>query len=144
MQARVEFSFCEKLQLDCLQGSNWPCCSALSTRDRSQEGIEGDRGGFNLLTPLRNLMTQSCFPTNFPSTGSLVGSNRSHIGVKDGGRQPSLQPLLQKGQYDSDRALPRVFSVRRAPFDEQVQLQGVSVSRRQCSRRSDGVDSLLG
>ncbi len=33
------------------KGSNGPCCSALSTRDRSQEGIEGGRGGFNLLAP---------------------------------------------------------------------------------------------
>ncbi len=74
VQAGVEFSFYEKLQLDCLQGSNWPCCSALSTRDRSQEGIEGGRGGFNLLAPLRNLMTQSCFPTNFPSTGSWLAT----------------------------------------------------------------------
>ncbi len=142
MQAGVDFSFCEKLQLDYLQGSNWPCCSALSTRDRSQEGIEGGRGGFNLLAPLRNLMTQSCFPTNFPSTGSGLAAIVATY-VKDGGRQPSLQPLLQKGQYDSDRALPGVFSVRRIPFNEQVQLQGVSVSRRQSSRRSDGVDSLL-
>ncbi len=74
VQAGVEFSFCEKLQLNCLQGSNWPCCSALSTRDRSQEGIEGGRRGFNLLAPLRNLMTQSCFPTNFPSTGSWLAA----------------------------------------------------------------------
>ncbi len=36
----------------------------------------------------------------------MVGSNRSHIDFKGGGRQLSLQPLLQKGQYDSDRALP--------------------------------------
>ncbi len=61
-------------QLDCLQGSNWPCCSALSTRDRSQEGIEGGRVGFKLLAPLRNLMTQSCFPTNFPSAGSWLAA----------------------------------------------------------------------
>ncbi len=83
-------------------------------------------------------------PHQLPIHGVVVGSNRSHIGVKDGGRQPSLQLLLQKGQYDSNRALPGVFSVRRAPFDEQVQLQGVSMSRRQSSRRSDGVDPLLG
>ncbi len=31
-----------------------------------------------------------------------------------------------------------VFSVRRAPFNEQVPLQGVSMSRRWRSRRSDG------
>ncbi len=27
------------------KGSNGPCCSALSTKDRSQEGIEGGGGG---------------------------------------------------------------------------------------------------
>ncbi len=59
-------------------------------------------------------------PHQLPIHGVVVDSNRSHIGVKDGGRKPSLQLLLQKGQYDSDRALPGFFSVRRAPFDEQV------------------------
>lgn len=43
---------------------NGTFCSTLSTRVRSQKGIGGDRGGFNLLAPLRNLMTMSCFPTN--------------------------------------------------------------------------------
>ncbi len=33
--------------------------------------------------------------------------------------------------------------MRRAPFDEQVPLQGVSMSRRRCSRRSDGVNYLF-
>ncbi len=112
------------------KGSNGPCCSALSTRDRSQEGIEGGRGGFNPLAPLRNLMTRSCFPIDFPSTGSFKG----------GGRQTSLQPLLQKGQHDSDRTFPGVFAMRRAPLDEQVPFQGLSVSCRRYSRRSDGVN----
>ncbi len=62
----------------------------------------------------------------------LVGSNRSYVDFEGGGRQPSLQSLLQEGQHDSDRALPGVFSVKRAPFDEQVPLQGVSMSRRRC------------
>ncbi len=74
----------------------------------------------------------------------MVDSNRSYIDFEGGGRQPSLQPLLQEGQHDSDRAIPVVFSVRRAPFNEQVPLQGVSMSRRWRSRRSDGVDYLLG
>ncbi len=34
--------------------------------------------------------------------------------------------------------------MRRAPFDEQVPLQGVSVSRRRCSRRSDRCQLPLG
>ncbi len=143
MQTGVEFSFCEKHQLDCLQGSNWPCCSALSTRDRSQEGIEGEPCRIQPSRSPKEPDDPVMLPHQLPICGVVVGSNRSHIGVKDGGRQPSLQPLLQKGHHDSDRALPGVFSVRRAPFNEQVQLQGVSMSRRQCSRRSDGVDSLF-
>ncbi len=35
-------------------------------------------------------------------------------------------------------------SVRRAPFDEQVPLQGVSMSRRRRSRQSEGVDHPMG
>ncbi len=81
-------------------------------------------------------MTQSCFPNDFPSTGS----NRSYIDFEGGGRQPLLQHLLQEGQHHSDRALTGVFSVRRAPFDKQLPLQGISMSLRQRSRRSDGVD----
>ncbi len=54
------------------KGSNRPCCSAVSTRDRSQEGIEGGVKDLFFAAPLRNLMTQSCFPTDFPSTGSWL------------------------------------------------------------------------
>ncbi len=72
-------------------------------------------------------------PQRRPVHGVMVSSNCSHIDLKGGGRQPSLQPLLQKGQHDSDWALPGVFSVRRAPLDEQVPLQGVSMSRRRRS-----------
>ncbi len=57
----------------------------------------------------------------------VVGSNRGYVEGQ----------LLQEGQHDSDRASPGFFSVKRAPFDEQVPLQGVSMSRRRCSRRSD-------
>ncbi len=45
-------------------------CRALGTNAKSQEGREGGLGVFNLLTPLRNLTTRSCFPTDLPSTGS--------------------------------------------------------------------------
>ncbi len=83
-------------------------------------------------------------PHRLPFHRVVVGSNRGHVDLEGGGRQPSLQPLLQEGQHDSDQASPGVFSVRRAPFDEQVTLQGVSMSRRWCFRRSDGVDYLLG
>ncbi len=61
-----------------------------------------------------------------------------------GNRQPSLQPLLQKGKHDSDRASPGVLSVRRTLLGEQVQSQGVSVSRRWCLPQSDAIHYLLG
>ncbi len=83
-------------------------------------------------------------PHRLPFHGVVVGSNCNYIDFEGGGRQPSLQPLLQEGQHDSDRAHPGVFSMRRAPFDEQVPLQGIGMSLRRCSRRSDGVDYLLG
>ncbi len=105
---------------DC-KGSNGTCCSALSTRDGSQEGIEGGRRGFNLLAPLRNPMTRSCFPTDFPSMGTWLAAIAA-TDFKGGGRQHLLQPLLQKGKHDSDRASLGVFLVRRTPLDEQVPL----------------------
>ncbi len=83
-------------------------------------------------------------PHRLPLHGVVVGSNHSYIDFEGGGRQPSLQPLMQEGQHDSDRALPGVFSVRSAPFDEQVSLKGLSMSRRLRSRRNDGVEYLLG
>ncbi len=118
------------------------CCSAVSTRDRSQEGIEG--GMKDLSCPPKETDDPVMLPHRLPFHRVVVGSNRSYVDFEGGGRQPSLQPLLQEGQHDSDRALPGVFSVKRAPFDEQVPLQGVSMSRRRCSRRSDGVAYFLG
>ncbi len=72
-------------------------------------------------------------PHRLPFHGVVVGSNRSYIDFEGGWTQPLLQPLLQEGWHDSDRALPGVFSVRRKQFDEQVPLQGVSMF---CRRRS--------
>ncbi len=83
-------------------------------------------------------------PHDIPSTRSWLAAIAAYIDFEGGGRQPSLQRLLQEGKHNSDRALPGVFSVRRALFDEQVPLQGVSMSRRRCSHRSDGADYLLG
>ncbi len=58
------------------KGSNGPCCSALSTRDRSQEGIEGGRGGFNLLAPpLRYLMIKSSMILHNVCARRLTGGN---------------------------------------------------------------------
>ncbi len=54
---------------DC-KGSKGAIWSARSTRARSQEGMEGGRGGFNRLAPLRNLTTRSCLPIDLPSMWS--------------------------------------------------------------------------
>ncbi len=51
--------------------------------------------------------------------------NSGNIHFYGGGRQPSLQPLLEEGKHSSDRACPGVFPVRRAPFNKQVPLQGI-------------------
>ncbi len=85
MQAGVEFSFCEKLQLDCLQGGPWRIQPSRSPKEPDDPVM---------------------LPHQLLIHGAMVGSNRSHIDVKDGERQPSLQPLLQKGQYDSDQPDP--------------------------------------
>ncbi len=44
---------------------------------------------------------QVMLPHRLPFDGVMVGSNRGHLDFKGGGRQPSLQPLLQEGQHDS-------------------------------------------
>ncbi len=54
---------------DC-RGSKGSSFKAVRTEGRSQEGTRWGCGGFNLLAPLRNLMTKSCFPTDLPSTAS--------------------------------------------------------------------------
>ncbi len=54
---------------DC-RGSKGSSFKAVRTEGRSQEGTRWGRGGFNLLAPLRNLTTKSCFPTDLPSTAS--------------------------------------------------------------------------
>ncbi len=49
-------------------------------------------------------------PHRLPFHRVVVGSNRGHVDLEGVGRQPSLQPLLQEGQHDFDRASPGVFS----------------------------------
>ncbi len=51
-------------------GSQGPLWSPARTIERSQEGLRGSLGGFNLLAPLRNLTMRSCFPRDRPSTAS--------------------------------------------------------------------------
>ncbi len=54
---------------DC-RGSKGSCFKAVRTKGRSQEGTRWGHRGLNLLVPLRNLMTKSCFPTDLSSTAS--------------------------------------------------------------------------
>ncbi len=56
--------------------------------------------------------------------------NSSNIHFEGGGRQPSLQPILQQREHDYDRASTGVLPAGRTPIDEQVQLQPVRVSCR--------------
>ncbi len=79
------------------KGSNGPCCSALSTKDRSHEGIEGGRGGFSLVAPPKEPDDPVMLPHRLPFHRVVVGSNHGHVDLEGGGRQPSLQPLLQEG-----------------------------------------------
>ncbi len=83
------------------KGSNGPCCSALSTKDRSQEGIEGGGGGgawrIQPSSPPKEPDDPVMLPHRLPFHRVVVGSNRGHVDLEGGGRQPSLQPLLQEG-----------------------------------------------
>ncbi len=69
-------------------------------------------------------------PHRLPFHRVVVGSNRSHIDFKGERRQPSLQPLPARRTARLWSGTSGVFSVRRAPLDKQVPLQGVSMSRR--------------
>ncbi len=88
---------------DC-RGSKGAPLKAARTEGRSQEGTRWGRGGFSLLAPLRNLMTRSCFPRDLPSTASWCAAIAATYTFEGGGRQPSLQPILQERKHDCDRA----------------------------------------
>ncbi len=93
----MEASASRNLGSTVYKGSNGPCCSALSTKDRSQEGIEGGLGGFSLLAPPKEPDDPVMLPHRLPFHRVVVGSNRGHVDLEGGGRQPSFQPLLQEG-----------------------------------------------
>ncbi len=117
---------------DC-KGSNGRCWGVLSTRVRSQESLEGGREGFKEpWNPPKEPNDQVVLSYRLSLHGVVISRNSSNLDFKGYGRQPSLQPLLQKGKHNSDRASPGVLSVRRTPLDEQVPLQGISVSHRWC------------
>ncbi len=86
---------------------------------------------------------QVVFPCFLTIHGVVVCRYRSNVYFKGGGRQPSLQPLLQKGKHSPDRASPEVLSVRGIPLD--MGAIGCSVSdlssltlNRVCARRLTG------
>lgn len=54
---------------DC-KGSNGSLCRAWKTTKRSQEGMRYGLRGFNLRTPLRNLIIRLCFPNDLSFTVS--------------------------------------------------------------------------
>ncbi len=88
MQAGVEFS---------LRETSTPLLAS------AQMGIEGwgggGHGGFKLSYPPKEPDDPVMLPHQLPFHGTVVGSNRSYIDFEGGGRQPSLQPLLQEGQH---------------------------------------------
>ncbi len=49
--------------------------------------------------------------------------NSGDIHFEGGGRQPSLQPILQERKHDCDRASTGVLPAGRTPIDEQVYLE---------------------
>ncbi len=65
--------------------------------------------------------------------------NSGDIHFEGGGRQPSLQPILQERKHGCNRASMGVLPAGRTPIDEQVPLQPVSLSCRQGPGRSDSV-----
>ncbi len=85
MQAGVEFS---------LRETSTPLLAS------AQMCIEGWGGGIQtFLPPYREPDDPVMLPHQLPFHGTVVGSNRSYIDFEGGGRQPSLQPLLQEGQH---------------------------------------------
>ncbi len=72
-------------------------------------------------------------PHRSPLYEVVVGGNSSNVNLKGGGRQPTLQPLLQEGQYSSDATSPGVLAVRGTPFDKQAPLQRIGPSCGRCS-----------
>ncbi len=84
-------------------------------------------------------MTRSCFPRDLPVYCIVMCGDSGDIHFEGGGRQPSLQPILQERKHDCDRASTEFLPAGRTPIDEQVPLQPVSLSRRQSPGRSDSV-----
>ncbi len=64
----------------------------------------------------------------FPVSHYIMMCGNIHF--EGGGRQPSLQPILQEREHDYDRASTGLLPDGRTPIDEQVPLQPVSVSCR--------------
>ncbi len=120
-------------------GSKGPLWSPARTIERSQEGIRGDLGGFNLLAPLRNLTMRSCFPRDRPSTASWWAAIAATYTFKVEGdslrsnlscRKESTTPILH---------LWGVFSARRTPVREQTPLQCIGLPCWRSSSLSDGL-----
>ncbi len=63
---------------------------------RTERVTRGGRRWFNLLAPLRNLMTKSCFPTNLPSTASWCAAIVATYTLRVEGDSPRSNPSCRK------------------------------------------------
>ncbi len=71
------------------------------------------RRDLNLLAPLRNLMTKSCFPTDLPSTASWCAAIAATYTLRVEGDSLRSNPSCRKEEHDRDRASPGVFPAGR-------------------------------
>ncbi len=76
---------------DC-RGSKGSPLKAARTNGRTRWG----RGLINLLAPLRNLMTKSCFPTNLPSTASWCAAIAATYTLRVEGDRLRSSPSCRK------------------------------------------------
>ncbi len=73
--------------------------STACKRSNGYRGGGGGHGGFKLSYPPKEPDDPVMLPHRLPFHGAVVGSNRSYIDFEGGGRQPSLQHLLQEAQH---------------------------------------------
>ncbi len=97
---------------DC-RGSKGSSFKAVRTEGRSQEGTRWGRRGFNLLAPLRNLTTKSCFPTDLPSTASWCVAIAATYTLRVEGDSLRSNPSCRKESTTKIGHLRKVFPAGR-------------------------------
>ncbi len=128
---------------DC-KGSKGAIWSARSTRARSQEGMEGGRGGFNRLAPLRNLTTKSCLPIDLPSMWSWYADIAAAWTLRVEGDSLRSKPCCKKESTTLIEHLRGSSRREEHHLTNRFHFKAVSTSRRQCTCRSNGVKYLRG